>query len=183
MRVANWVTATLASIVLGAGAFVLLGGETSSTVFAQMDQPAPTAKPAPAPPPYTPPATIDWYDRNARIWANKRAGAESGWERGRELYYMNCWMCHNEYVIAADTFPAPSLRDVAKRLTDEQILVIVRNGSARMPAFRHHLTDADIKDLISLFREKCGTFPTGGGCFDEHNPPPNPDYRGPKPTS
>jgi mono/diheme cytochrome c family protein len=86
-------------------------------------------------------------------------------------------MCHSEYVIAADPSPAPSLRGVAKRLSDEQIAMYVRNGTARMPAYRFQLSDDDIKDLLALFKEKCGTFPTGGGCFDEHNPPANPLYR------
>jgi mono/diheme cytochrome c family protein len=120
---------------------------------------------------------LDPYERNAALWASQRAGATSGWQRGQELYYMKCWMCHSEYIIAADPFPAPSLRDVAKRLNDEQITSYIRNGTARMPAYGYQLSDADIKDLLALFKAKCGTFPSGGGCFDEHNPPPNPHYR------
>lgn len=122
---------------------------------------------------------VDPYERNTALWASQRAGATSGWQRGQEIYYMKCWMCHSEYVIAADPFPAPSLRAVAKRLTDEQVAMFIRNGTSRMPAYRYQLTDADINDLLALFKEKCGTLPTGGGCFDEHNPPPNPLYRYP----
>ena len=120
----------------------------------------------------------DPYDRNAMLWANRRSGYTSGWQRGREIYYMRCWMCHSEYVIAGDHLPTPSLRDVAKRMTDQQITMFIRAGNQRMPAYNPaELPEADLKDLLSLFREKCGTFPTGGGCFDEHNPPPNPNYR------
>ena len=119
---------------------------------------------------------VDKYDRNATLWANERSGYTSGWQRGREVYFMNCWMCHSEYVIAGDFLPVPSLRAVTKRLTDAEITARIQNGAGRMPAFKQ-LTDADIKDLLALFHEKCGTFPTGGGCFDEHNPPPNPLYR------
>ena len=118
---------------------------------------------------------VDKYDRNATLWAHERSGFKSGWQRGREVYFMNCWMCHSEYVIAGDWAPVPTLRDVTKRLTDAQITTYIQNGAGRMPAFKQ-LTDADIKDLLALFHEKCGTFPTGGGCFDEHNPPPNPLY-------
>ena len=53
-----------------------------------------------------------------------------------------------------------------------------------MPAYtRAVISDADMSDLLMYLREKCGTFPTGGGggrtgtCFDEHNPPANPHYR------
>ncbi len=120
---------------------------------------------------------VDPYDRNATLWASQRAGATRGWQRGQEIYYMKCWICHSEYIIAADPTPAPSLRDVAKRLTDEQIATFIRNGTTRMPAYRYQLTDADINDLLALFKEKCGTLPPGHGCFDEHNPPPNPLYR------
>ena len=119
---------------------------------------------------------VDKYDRNATLWANERSGFTSGWQRGREVYFMNCWMCHSEYVIAGDFLPVPSLRAVTKRLTDAEITTRIQNGAGRMPAFKQ-LTDADMKDLLALFHEKCGTFPTGGGCFDEHNPPPNPLYR------
>jgi mono/diheme cytochrome c family protein len=119
---------------------------------------------------------VDKYDRNATLWAHERSGFKSGWQRGREVYFQNCWMCHSEYVIAGDWAPAPTLRDVTKRLTDAQITAKIQTGGGRMPAFKQ-LTDADIKDLLTLMHEKCGTFPTGGGCFDEHNPPPNPLYR------
>jgi mono/diheme cytochrome c family protein len=119
---------------------------------------------------------VDKYDRNATLWAHERSGYTQGWQRGRELFFMNCWMCHSEYVIAADFLPVPSLKDVTKRLTDAQITAYIQNGAGRMPAFKQ-LTDADIQDLLTLFREKCGQSPTGSACFDEHNPPPNPLYR------
>jgi mono/diheme cytochrome c family protein len=131
--------------------------------------------PQAAPAPYKE-MPVDKYDRNATLWAHERSGFKSGWQRGREVYFMNCWMCHSEYVIAGDWAPVPTLRDVTKRLTDAQITTYIQNGAGRMPAFKQ-LTDADIKDLLALFHEKCGTFPTGGGCFDEHNPPPNPLYK------
>ena len=47
-----------------------------------------------------------------------------------------------------------------------------------MPAYTPAvISAADMSDLLMYLREKCGTFPTGGGCFDEHNPPANPHYR------
>ena len=99
---------------------------------------------------------------------------------------MRCWMCHNEYTIAADRFAAPTLRDLYQRptlasgqpVTDQTVAAHIRNGSAGMPAYTSAvISGADMSDLLVYLREKCGTFPTGGGCFDEHNPPPNPRYR------
>jgi mono/diheme cytochrome c family protein len=179
--VSNFNKALVAATLLLAGALLLMLGPES--LLAQGRGAAPQgggATPqgrgaAPQAAPYKE-MPVDKYDRNATLWAHERSGYTEGWQRGREVYFMNCWMCHSEYVIAGDFLPVPTLRDVTKRLTDAQITAYIRNGAGRMPAFKQ-LTDADIKDLLTLFREKCGTFPTGGGCFDEHNPPPNPLYR------
>lgn len=131
------------------------------------------------------PPVIDPYDRLAVLWYRQRV-AKSGIGRGQEIYYMSCWMCHNEYTIAADKAPAPSLKDLFKPengVTDEAVTAKIRGGGLRMPAYPASvLTDQDIKDLLAYMRTKCGTFPTGpkggGGCYDENNPPANPLYRG-----
>ncbi len=118
------------------------------------------------------------YDRQARLVNSLRAGANSGWRRGEEIFYMRCWFCHSEYVIVADHFPAPSLRDVYDRYDEEDIRTIIRNGTLRMPTYGPQvLSDADLDDLVTFLRENCGVPETGGGCFDEHNPPPNPFYQ------
>ena len=55
---------------------------------------------------------------------------------------------------------------------------IIRSGSPRMPTYGPQvLGDEDLDDLVTFLRENCGTSETGGGCFDEHNPPPNPFYQ------
>jgi mono/diheme cytochrome c family protein len=172
MKNATSVKVLVVLAILGSG--LLLPGNSFDHTEALAQAPAAQREATPSKPPADLPP--DPYDRNAQLWAHTRSGAQSGWVRGQELYYMNCWMCHSEYVIGGDHFPAPSLRAVSKRLSDEQITMKIKNGSARMPAFKQ-LTDADIQDLLVLFREKCGTFKAGGGCFDEHNPPPNPSYR------
>jgi len=127
---------------------------------------------------------IDPYDRIAQLWYRQRV-AKSGVGRGQEIYYMSCWVCHNEYTIAADKAHAPSLKDLFKPegVTDEIVTAKIRGGGSRMPAYPASvLTDQDIKDLLAYMRAKCGTFPTGpkggGGCYDENNPPANPLYRG-----
>ena len=128
---------------------------------------------------------IDPYDRLAQLWYRQRV-AKSGVGRGQEIYYMSCWMCHNEYTIAADKAHAPSLKDLFKPengVSDEAVTAKIRGGGLRMPAYPASvLTDQDIRDLLAYMRAKCGTFPTGpkggGGCYDENNPPANPLYKG-----
>jgi hypothetical protein len=121
---------------------------------------------------------VDKYDRQWTLMESQRAGFQSGWQRGQELYYMKCWFCHNEYTILSDRTgsPAPSLRDIAKRMNAREITARILNGSFRMPAYKQ-MTETDLNDLVTYLLEKCGTFKTGGGCFDEHNPPPNPLFR------
>jgi len=128
---------------------------------------------------------IDPDDRASQIWHFQRLGSR-GWQRGQEIYYMRCWICHNEYTVIAEPGAAPSLRDLFRRsrllngqpTTDGNVKAFVRKGSFRMPSYSpEYFSDRDLDDLIVYLREKCGTFPTGGGCFDEHNPPANPQYR------
>jgi len=99
---------------------------------------------------------------------------------------MRCWICHNEYTVIAEPGAAPSLRDLYKRpklmngqpVNDQTVTAFVRAGTGRMPSYSpQYFKDADLADLVVYLREKCGTFKTGGGCFDEHNPPANPMYK------
>ena len=118
------------------------------------------------------------YDRQTLLVGSLRTGAKSGALRGEEIFYMRCWFCHSEYVIVADHFPAPSLRNLYERYDDEAVRRIIRSGSLRMPTYGPQvLSDADLEDLVTFLRENCGIPETGGGCFDEHNPPPNPFYQ------
>ncbi|MDX1499674.1 MAG: carboxypeptidase regulatory-like domain-containing protein [Woeseiaceae bacterium] len=103
--------------------------------------------------------------------------APNGPQRGEELYYYKCWMCHNAYSVEAGT-PAPLLRTLYERpvlmsgepVTDANVAEKIRNGGPGMPAYRHALSDADIADLLAYFR-------SGDCCFEGEEPPPNPRYR------
>ena len=173
MKLSTYVKVLLVVLVAVLAVVLITYLPEKESAFAQAARPVATLQPT-----GVADTDVDPYDRNAMLWANYRSGYRSGWQRGQEIYYMRCWICHSEYIIAADHKPAPSLRDIAKRMTDLQITMFIRAGNKGMPAYSaEELTDADVKDLLSLFREKCGKFPTGGGCFDEHNPPPNPSYR------
>ena len=112
----------------------------------------------------------DFYQRSEAIMEFKKA-ATSGPDRGQEIFYYKCWMCHNEY-----TKEAPSLIGLFQRstlvsgdpLTDETVRNQIRNGSANMAAYKYALNDADINDLMSYLKEKC--------CWNSDAPPLNPRY-------
>jgi mono/diheme cytochrome c family protein len=187
-----------AVVVSSVSVLVCAGALGSALVFAQTTPPAPTAPPqgegatATAPnsarKPVTMPAQpqpLDPYDRVSQVWYFQRL-ASSGSQRGQEIYYMRCWICHNEYTVIAEPGAAPSLRDLYKKpklmngqpVNDQTVAEFIRKGTGRMPAYSpEYFKEEDLKDLVVYLREKCGTFKTGGGCFDEHNPPVNPMYK------
>ena len=108
---------------------------------------------------------------------NLKTAASIGPQRAEEIYYIKCWLCHNRRTIEAGT-PAPPLQELYKRprlvngkpVNDETVAEMIRNGSAKMPAYRYSLNDADMADLLSYLREgKC--------CFRAEEPPRNPWYR------
>lgn len=115
------------------------------------------------------------YQRSVAIYNFKTAG-ESGPQRGEEIYYIKCWMCHNRYTIQAQTGAVP-LKDLYKRpqlvsgqpVNDQTVAEKIRHGGPAMPAYRYSLSDADLADLLSYLRERC--------CFEADEPPRNPWYR------
>jgi mono/diheme cytochrome c family protein len=108
---------------------------------------------------------------------NFRTTAESGPRRGEEIYYFKCWYCHNSYTVKLGTggvalkglFTRPTLVTTGQPVTTESVAEKIRNGSARMPAYRSTLTDADMADLLSYLRSDA--------CCFEDEPPSNPRYR------
>src|SRR5579862_4148468 len=105
--------------------------------------------------------------------------ADSGAARGENIYFYKCWMCHNQYYIAANPEAAtPYLQDLFKRanlrsggpVNDETVAKHIKDGSGGMPAFRTTLTDADVADVVSYLK-------SGKCCLEGENPPANPWYR------
>ena len=122
-------------------------------------------------------ATLDPYQRTGQILYNKLMG-KSGWERGQHLYYFKCWICHNDNTIKLDPQgAAPTLKGLYQRpkmitgepVNHETVEAKIQNGGPRMPAYRHSMSDEELKDMVIYLREKC--------CWDENNPPRNPRYR------
>ncbi len=115
--------------------------------------------------------------RSTEIY-NLNTTAPDGAQRGEELYYYKCWMCHNAYSVEAGT-PATLLKDLYQRpvlmsgqpVNDETVAEKIRNGGPGMPGYRYSLSDRDIADLLSYIRD-------GECCFEGEEPPANPRYRG-----
>jgi mono/diheme cytochrome c family protein len=140
--------------------------EEAAAPAAQQQGAAPKAAAAPSEP-----AMRDPYQRSLAIYEFKKA-AESGPDRGREIFYYKCWFCHNEFAQGA-----PALKGVFERpkllsgrpATEDGIKDEIRNGGAGMAAYKYTLNDADLNDLVSYIKEQC--------CWDSNSPPPNPRYR------
>jgi cytochrome c5 len=109
-----------------------------------------------------------------RSWEvfNLQTTAPAGWQRGEEIYYFKCWMCHNKYAktgpLLHDLYQRPRLVS-GEPVNDKTVAEKIKNGSPGMPAYGHTLSDADLEDLLSYLREKC--------CFEADEPPQNPRYR------
>jgi mono/diheme cytochrome c family protein len=113
----------------------------------------------------------DYNQRSLEIYEFRKA-AQSGSERGQEIFYYKCWFCHNEFT--KDVPKLTGLYQHAQMLSgqpvsDEAVKNQIRNGSASMAAYKYTLSDADLNDLVSYLKEKC--------CWDSDSPPANPRYR------
>ena len=118
------------------------------------------------------PAQKDDYQRSTEIY-EYRTTARSGPQRGEELYYYKCWVCHNQFAKAGpqlkDLFKRPTFSSSDDAITEQSVADKIRKGGPGMPSFGATLKQADIADLVSYIKEGC--------CFDSENPPPNPRYR------
>jgi streptogramin lyase/mono/diheme cytochrome c family protein len=99
--------------------------------------------------------------------------AESGVDRGENIYWHKCWACHNKYQQAAPTleglFQQPALI-TGVPVNEENVAAHVKKGGPGMPSFGTTLSDTDVKDVVSyLHSEKC--------CVEGEHLPANPWYR------
>jgi streptogramin lyase/mono/diheme cytochrome c family protein len=99
--------------------------------------------------------------------------AESGADRGENIYWHKCWACHNKYQQAA-----PQLEGLFKQaalitgvpVNEENVAAHIKKGGPGMPSFRTTLSDADVADVVSyLHSDKC--------CVEGEHLPANPWYR------
>jgi hypothetical protein len=113
----------------------------------------------------------DPYQRSLQVYEFRKA-AQSGPDRGQEIFYYKCWFCHNEF-----TKDIPKLTGLYQHtalmsgepVTDDTVKEKIRNGGPGMAAYKYALSESDLTDLVGYLREKC--------CWNSDSPPPNPHYR------
>ena len=159
--------ATIA-VVLAAGIWIGRRAPVQEEAAAPAAQQQSAAPKPVAPPPE--PAMRDPYQRSLAIYEFKKA-AQSGPDRGREIFYYKCWFCHNEFAKGAPALKGVFQRDKllsGRPTTEDGIKDEIRNGGAGMAAYKYTLNDADLNDLVGYLKDKC--------CWDSNSPPPNPRY-------
>jgi streptogramin lyase/cytochrome c5 len=156
------------AIAMVLGAALWAGVTLSLSVSAQTANPATAATKAASGSAET--AAPDLYQRSYEIY-NYRSTATSGPQRGEELYFYKCWMCHNQYAKSAPLLKGIYTRTMAGQpVTDESLAEKIKLGSPVMPAFGTTMKNADVADLVAYIK-------SDGCCFDAENPPPNPRFR------
>ncbi len=159
--------------ILAVAAIVIWAGRRPAEQAAAPASPPPQAAAAASPQAAPEPENTDPDQRSIRIYEFRKA-ADSGPDRGREIFYYKCWFCHNEF---AGPQSAPDLATVYKRkqllsgrpTTDDGIKDEIRNGGAGMAAYKYTLSEADLNDLVSYLKSGC--------CWNSDSPPPNPRFR------
>src|SRR5262252_5323065 len=107
-----------------------------------------------------PAAATNDLQRSFKIYNYNVAGT-SGAQRGEAIYYFKCWVCHNDFTIAAGS-PAPTLKGLFSRaqlrtgdpVNDATVANQIRKGSPQMPAFGTFLKDNDVSDLLAYLHDK-----------------------------
>jgi len=99
--------------------------------------------------------------------------AESGADRGENIYWHKCWACHNKYQQAAPTleglFQQPALI-TGVPVNEENVAAHIKKGGPGMPSFGTTLSNSDVADVVSyLHSAKC--------CVEGEHLPANPWYR------
>jgi mono/diheme cytochrome c family protein len=149
---------------------VAIGMTMLLTAASPVDQLA-LAQAAPSPQQEPKAPAKDPYQRSLQVYEFRKA-AQSGPDRGQEIFYYKCWFCHNEF-----TKDIPKLTGLYQHaalmsgepVTDDTVKEKIRNGGPGMAAYKHALSESDLTDLVGYLREKC--------CWNSDSPPPNPHYR------
>jgi len=94
--------------------------------------------------------------RVERVRKNRSNGNQSEYERGRTFYFQNCASCHGPDRAGQEPV-YPSLLGISNRLTKEQVLAVIANGSGRMPAFAPFLEGNRDAIIAFLFDIKTGS--------------------------
>src|ERR1700723_793462 len=78
--------------------------------------------------------------------------AESGSDRGQNIYWHKCWACHNKYQQAAPQleglFQHAALITGAS-VNEETVAAHIKKGGPGMPSFGTTLSNSDVADVVS----------------------------------
>ena len=95
-------------------------------------------------PAYDPETGLLYVNSNEMAWLLKMVPRDD-----HSLYKNACASCHRDDM--KGTPPAfPSLVDIGKRKTREELVAIIRDGGGRMPGFREMLEGGTINDLVNF---------------------------------
>jgi quinoprotein glucose dehydrogenase len=90
---------------------------------------------------------VIYVNANEMAWIASLAETQAG-SNGKALYTSQCAICHGDNLAGAP--PAiPSLKNIGRRLTFEQILDTIRNGKGRMPGFPDPKVAGAIADFLT----------------------------------
>jgi quinoprotein glucose dehydrogenase len=94
-------------------------------------------------PAYDPASGLLYVNANEMPWLLKMIPRDD-----KSLYKNNCASCHKDDMTG--TPPGfPSLVDIGKRKTREQLVTMIREGAGRMPAFKEVLEPGAMNDLVN----------------------------------
>jgi quinoprotein glucose dehydrogenase len=96
-------------------------------------------------PAFDPQTGLLYVNANEMPWYHKLVARSD-----RSVYAANCASCHGENMQGGAA--GPSLVDVAKRRTRDDLVQIIRQGTGRMPAFAGALDNATINDIVNYLQ-------------------------------
>jgi len=105
----------------------------------------------------TDPNGIMYVNGNNMLWIHKMKSAQNSGaalSKGAKIFNTHCGICHtidNQNKTTASGYP--SLYDVSKRLTKEQVATLLETGRNRMPSFQH-IAKEDRNALIDFLWDK-----------------------------
>jgi mono/diheme cytochrome c family protein len=73
--------------------------------------------------------------------------------RGRVLWLQKCAFCHDGLGQPTYKTMGPWLdQDLVKTLTDDVVKILIKSGTARMPAFKEDLSAAQLDNLVDFLK-------------------------------
>lgn len=90
---------------------------------------------------------------------NRAVTNQTDFEIGRTIYNQNCVACHGASK-GGDEFNNPSLINIQKRMTDEQIIAKIKTGGGKMPGFAAAVTGKEAAILAYITGNDAKTYVT-----------------------